>query len=76
MFIRLMMVGNIARLFRFCTKWGGSIHSTALKSKLGWEPEITVQEMCTEMVAYDLKNARRTRLLREHGLDLPISIEG
>jgi len=46
------------------------------KEKLGWVPEITVQEMCAEMVAHDLKNARRTRLLREHGLDLPISIEG
>ncbi len=46
------------------------------KAKLGWTPEITVQEMCAEMVAHDLQNARRTRLLREHGLDLPISIEG
>jgi len=46
------------------------------KAKLGWTPEITVQEMCAEMVAHDLQNASRTRLLREHGLDLPISIEG
>ena len=46
------------------------------KAKLGWTPEITVQEMCAEMVAHDLQNARRTRLLREHGLNLPISIEG
>lgn len=46
------------------------------KAKLGWTPEITVQEMCAEMVDHDLQNARRTRLLREHGLDLPISIEG
>ena len=46
------------------------------KAKLGWTPEITVQEMCAEMVAFDLKNARRTRLLRDQGLDLPISIEG
>jgi GDPmannose 4,6-dehydratase len=46
------------------------------KAKLGWSPEITVQEMCAEMVAHDLQNARRTRLLREHGLELPISIEG
>jgi GDP-D-mannose dehydratase len=46
------------------------------KAKLGWTPEITVQEMCAEMVAHDLQDARRTRLLREHGLDLPISIEG
>jgi GDPmannose 4,6-dehydratase len=46
------------------------------KAKLGWTPEINVQEMCAEMVAHDLQNARRARLLREHGLDLPISIEG
>jgi GDPmannose 4,6-dehydratase len=26
------------------------------KDKLGWEPEITVQEICTEMVKYDLNN--------------------
>ena len=45
------------------------------KAKLGWTPEITVHEMCAEMVAHDLRNARRTRVLREHGLDLPISIE-
>ena len=45
------------------------------KAKLGWESAITVQEMCTEMVAHDLKNARRSRLLREHGLELPISTE-
>ena len=46
------------------------------KEKLGWTPEISVQEMCAEMVAHDLQNALRTRLLREHGLNLPISIEG
>ena len=45
------------------------------KAKLGWMPEFTVQEMCAEMVAHDLENAQRMRLLREHGLDLPISIE-
>ncbi|MTI18559.1 GDP-mannose 4,6-dehydratase [Rhodobacteraceae bacterium RKSG542] len=45
------------------------------KEKLGWVPEITVQEMCSEMVAHDLKNARRVRLLRDHGLDLPVSAE-
>lgn len=46
------------------------------KAELGWTPEITVQEMCAEMVAHDLKNARRTRLLREYGLELPVSTEG
>jgi len=46
------------------------------KAKLGWEPEITAQEMCAEMVAADLKTARRHALLKEHGLDLPVSVEG
>jgi GDPmannose 4,6-dehydratase len=45
------------------------------KEKLGWEPQITTQEMCAEMVANDLKVARRHALLKEHGLDLPISLE-
>ena len=46
------------------------------KQKLGWVPEITTQEMCAEMVASDLKAACRHRLLREHGLELPVSLEG
>jgi GDPmannose 4,6-dehydratase len=29
------------------------------KGKLGWVPEITVQQMCAEMVASDLADARR-----------------
>lgn len=45
------------------------------KKKLGWEPQITAQEMCAEMVANDLKVARRHALLKEHGLDLPIPLE-
>ena len=46
------------------------------KERLGWVPEITVQEMCAEMVAEDLKTARRHALLKEHGMDLPVSTEG
>ncbi len=46
------------------------------KQKLGWTPEITAQEMCAEMVAEDHKAARRVALLKEHGLDLPVSVEG
>lgn len=45
------------------------------KAKLGWTPQITAREMCTEMVASDLRAARRHRLLRENGLDLPVSLE-
>ena len=45
------------------------------QQELGWTPEITAREMCAEMVAEDLKTARRHALLKEHGLDLPVSLE-
>ena len=45
------------------------------KADLGWEPEITAQEMCKEMVEEDHKAARRLALLRDHDLELPVSIE-
>lgn len=45
------------------------------KEKLGWMPEITVQQMCAEMVAEDLKVAKRHALLKEHGYDVPVSVE-
>jgi GDPmannose 4,6-dehydratase len=37
------------------------------KVKLGWEPVIGVREMCAEMVARDLADARRHVLLKAHG---------
>ena len=45
------------------------------KNKLGWVPEISVQEMCSEMVQEDLKVARRSVILRSHGHDIPTSLE-
>jgi GDPmannose 4,6-dehydratase len=45
------------------------------KSKLGWVPEITVQEMCAEMVAADLAEAQRNALLRSHGYEVNVSAE-
>ncbi|WP_341743229.1 GDP-mannose 4,6-dehydratase [Azonexus hydrophilus] len=45
------------------------------KAKLGWVPEITVQEMCEEMVAHDLEAARRHALLKKHGYDISVSSE-
>ena len=48
---------------------------TKAKEKLGWEPEITAQEMCAEMVQEDLKAAKRQALLNEHQMSLPISLE-
>jgi GDPmannose 4,6-dehydratase len=40
---------------------------TKAKEKLGWVPEITVQEMCKEMVAHDLEQAKQHALLKMHG---------
>lgn len=48
---------------------------TKAKEKLGWVPEITTQEMCAEMVAADLKAAKRHALLKAHGYELPVSVE-
>lgn len=45
------------------------------KDKLGWVPEITTQQMCAEMVAEDLKAAKRHALLKQHGYELPVSVE-
>ncbi|SMO80876.1 GDPmannose 4,6-dehydratase [Thalassovita litoralis] len=49
--------------------------ATKAKEKLGWEPELTARQMCAEMVREDLKAARRHALLKQHGLDLPVSLE-
>ena len=45
------------------------------KAKLGWTPEITVQEMCKEMVAADLESAKRHALLSQHGFEMSVSAE-
>ena len=45
------------------------------KAKLGWVPEITVQEMCAEMVAGDLAEAQRNALLKSHGYEVNVSVE-
>ena len=48
---------------------------TKAKEKLGWVPEITVEEMCAEMVTYDLDKARRHALLEEHGFSVSMAKE-
>lgn len=45
------------------------------KKKLGWVPEITVQEMCAEMVQADLADAKRHALLKANGFKMNLSIE-
>ena len=49
---------------------------TNAKTKLGWIPEITVQDMCSEMVQSDLQEAKRIKLLKEHGYDGSLQLEG
>ena len=48
---------------------------TKAKEKLGWVPEITVQEMCAEMVASDLAQAKQHALLKNHGFVINVSLE-
>jgi GDPmannose 4,6-dehydratase len=45
------------------------------KQKLGWVPEITVEEMCAEMVASDLNTARQHALLTSHGHHISVAKE-
>ena len=45
------------------------------KQKLGWVPEITLDEMVAEMVANDLDQARRAALLNHHGYETTLSKE-
>lgn len=48
---------------------------TKAKVKLGWVPEITVEEMCSEMVAADLVTAKQHALLKSHGYESTVSVE-
>jgi len=45
------------------------------KAKLGWTPEITVQQMCQEMVKSDLQEAKRHALLKANGYQVNVSVE-
>jgi GDPmannose 4,6-dehydratase len=48
---------------------------TKAKQKLGWVPEITVEEMCAEMVQNDLSKAKQHAILKSHGYDISVSVE-
>ena len=45
------------------------------KKELVWKPEITVLDLCKDMVLQDYKGARRMSLLNGNNLKLPFSIE-
>ncbi len=48
---------------------------TKAKNKLGWIPEITVQQMCTEMIKFDLEASIKTSLLKSYGYKISLSNE-
>ena len=48
---------------------------TKAKDELGWMPEISLQQMVEEMVAYDLDQAKRYALLKTYGYDTAITKE-
>jgi len=48
---------------------------TKAKEKLGWVPQITVEEMCAEMVAADLDTAKQHALLKAHGHQVTVPKE-
>ncbi len=45
---------------------------TKAKEKLGWVPQVTLDEMIEEMLDYDLDQAKRHALLKKYGYDIPM----
>ncbi len=45
------------------------------REKLGWVPEITLDQMIKEMVTYDLEKAKQHALLKRHGYSVAIGKE-
>lgn len=45
------------------------------KDLLGWEPEISVEEMCAEMIVDDLEAAKRHSFLRANGFESILALE-
>jgi GDPmannose 4,6-dehydratase len=48
---------------------------TKAKEKLGWVPEITLDEMVIEMVVHDLADAKKNALIKRHGYTVNVSVE-
>lgn len=49
--------------------------SSLAMERLGWEPEISLEQMCSEMIESDLRAARKASLLKAHGFDVNTSQE-
>ena len=48
---------------------------TKAKKLLNWVPEISVEEMCAEMVSHDLNHAKKQALLKSHGYKVVVAQE-
>ena len=48
---------------------------TKAKEKLGWVPEITLDELIEEMVAHDLDKAMQHATLKQAGFKVSVSYE-
>ena len=48
---------------------------TKAKQKLGWVPEITLDQMIEEMVVHDLEKAKQHALLQKHGYSVAVGKE-
>ncbi len=48
---------------------------TSAKTDLSWVPEITLDEMITEMVSHDLDLAKQHALLKANGYNVDVSKE-
>ena len=49
--------------------------ATKAKEKLGWVPEITLDQMIVEMVANDLDQAKQRSLLKKYGYSVAVGQE-
>ena len=64
-----------ARYFR-PTEVASLLGDAALaKADLGWEPEVTLDELVKEMIESDLQHARQQALLKRHGFAVAVSQE-
>jgi GDPmannose 4,6-dehydratase len=48
---------------------------TKAKEKLGWVPEITLDQMIAEMIAADLEASKQHALLEKHGFQISLGLE-
>lgn len=49
--------------------------ATKAEQNLGWKAQISVKELCSEMVQHDLKVAQKHALLKQHGYAIDVSLE-